>query len=76
MTTMFKVFHDKSGKFSATRFTTIVSVLTFMAVYMMHNIAGVVNCTGVVSLGYQEMLIIASIMGAKVAQRFGERGDG
>lgn len=67
---MFKERSD--GKISAMRVAQLGTVAVILTVFVAHNIFAMIKGQGFVSLGYQEAVLIATVMGSKAAQAWAE----
>ena len=63
---------EKGGKPSMMRTMTMIVVISVMGVFVVQNIVAMLKGTGFVSMGAQEAMLIAGVLGAKAAQTFGE----
>lgn len=67
------VIKGTDGKVSATRFSTVVVVLTIMVAFLSHNIAAIAHGSEkFISIGFNEFLLLTTALGSKVAQHFSE----
>lgn len=69
MVTMFK---GADGKVSAMRVAQLGTVGVILGVFVAHNVVAMVQGKDLVSLGYQEAVLIATVMGSKAAQAWAE----
>lgn len=70
---MATVFKGPDGKISATRISTLTVVFTIMGTFLAHNIASFLEAPGTfVSMGMNEVILITSVLGCKIAQHFSE----
>ena len=67
------VLKGPDGKISATRISTLVVVFTVMGTFLAHNISSIIaGKSAFISMGMNEVILIASVLGCKVAQHFSE----
>lgn len=66
------MFKGPDGKISMMRLMTFMVCAVIMAVFSAHNIVSMIKGAGFVSLGAQEAMLIAGVLGAKAAQAFSE----
>jgi phosphatidylserine decarboxylase len=60
------------GKISMMRVATMIVVSTIMSVWVAQNVVAMIKGCGFISMGQNEMMLIALTLGAKAAQLFGE----
>jgi hypothetical protein len=63
---------QQGGKVSMMRLATMMVVTSIMGIWAAHNIVAMATGGGFVSMGQNEMMLIALTLGAKAAQYFGE----
>lgn len=71
MTTNF-LSRKPGGKISMMRLATMMVVSSIMAVWVAHNVVAMITGGGFVSMGQNEMMLVALTLGAKAAQHFSE----
>ncbi len=64
---------SSNGKISTTRFVTIVTCLTILAVYVAHNIMAIKHHLSYVDFPSNSVMVLLVVCGAKVAQNFSEQ---
>lgn len=69
---MLSMFKGADGKISAMRVAQLGTVAVILVVFIAHNIFSMIKGQGFVSLGYQEAVLIATVMGSKAAQAWAE----
>jgi hypothetical protein len=69
---MVGILRGPDGKMSMMRFASFTVVSVIMSVFLAHNIVAMINGLGFVGIGFQEATLIATVLGAKAAQTFGE----
>lgn len=69
------LFRARNGeKISITRVMSFMVVITILAIFVAWNIKSMIKGGGLISLGVNEVSLLAIAMGAKVAQNiFGEK---
>lgn len=68
-----QLVNGTSGKVSAMRVASLFVVVTVMMVFLAHNIMSMIRGGGFVSIGPNEAMLVAGVLAAKAAQRFGEK---
>lgn len=63
---------DSSNKISSMRVAVFMVLVTILGTYIAHNVISMTKGEGLISLGWNEVIMIASILGTKVAQHFSE----
>jgi len=60
------------GKTSCTRFITVMSAAVLLSVYVAHNVAAIINSSGIVGFNWTDASLLAAILGVKALQTFAE----
>ena len=63
---------EKGGKPSMMRMMTFVVVCSVMGVFVVHNVVSMLKGGAFISMGAEEAMLLAGVLGAKAAQVFGE----
>lgn len=63
---------DSSHKISSMRVSVMITVFTIMGTFVAHNIMSMIVGEGFVSLGWNEVVILSAVLGAKALQHKSE----
>jgi hypothetical protein len=63
---------DASHKISSMRVSVMVTVFTIMGTFVAHNVMAMIVGRGFVSLGWNEVVILSAVLGAKALQHKSE----
>jgi len=63
----------QGGKVSMMRLATMIVVTSIMMIWVAHNVVSMITGGGFVSMGQNEMMLVALTLGAKAAQYWGEQ---
>jgi len=64
---------ESNGKISMMRVASISVVGSVMLIWIIHNVISMFTGDGFVSMGAEEAMLLAGVLGAKAAQSFGEK---